>query len=114
MKRLLNIITNYWFQLLGLVAIGILALAVATQAKTFATYPDDFIPFWSSARGGVETGLLNTAQIVRIIPVFDPEEDKLSHKNILHLNVTLVDGTTLQVVEEFEEFYSRVRKAQAR
>ena len=79
-----------------------------------ATYPKNFIPFWSQARGGHETALLNTNQIVRIVPYFDPQEDKPTHADILHLEVYMTDGKILAVNEDFEEFYQRVRVSQAK
>ena len=81
-----------------------------------ASYPKNFIPFWSDEKknGGYETALLNTMQIVRIVPIFDPTVTKPSHKNIVSLDVHLVDGKVIVVEEEFDKFYSRVRISQAR
>tara|TARA_R110000737_G_scaffold268875_1_gene276234 strand:+ start:96 stop:419 length:324 start_codon:yes stop_codon:yes gene_type:complete len=79
-----------------------------------ASYPKSFIPFWSQARGGHETALLNTNQIVRIEAVFDPSEDNPKHNDIVYLKVHMADGKTLTVEEDFEDFYSRVRVSQAK
>ena len=77
-------------------------------------YPKNFIPFWSEARKGYETTLLNTNQIVRIQPIFDPTIAKPNHNHILYLHVYLVDGKMIQVNEDFEEFYNRIRVSQAK
>ena len=77
-------------------------------------YPKNFIPFWSEQKKGYETTLLNTNQIVRIVPVFDPKKEKPTHNDIMYLTVYLVDGNTLTVEEDFDEFYTRVRVSQAR
>ena len=82
--------------------------------NSMATYPKSFIPFWSQARGGHETALLNTQQIVRIEPIFNPTEDNPKHKDIVYLKVHMSDGKTLTVEEDFEDFYSRVRVSQAK
>tara|TARA_R110000751_G_scaffold126266_2_gene228099 strand:+ start:503 stop:904 length:402 start_codon:yes stop_codon:yes gene_type:complete len=79
-----------------------------------ATYPKSFIPFWSQARGGHETALLNTNQIVRIVPYFDPIEEEPNHGDILHLEVYMADGKILTVKEDFDKFYDRVRVSQAK
>ena len=81
---------------------------------SMATYPKSFIPFWSQPRGGHEVVLLNTNQIVRIEPIFNPSEDEPKHKDIVYLKVHMADGKTLTVEENFEEFYSRVRVSQAK
>jgi len=78
------------------------------------TYPKNFIPFWSQPRGGHEVALLNTTQIVRIVPYFDPNEEEPNHKDIKHLEVYMADGKVLTVNEEFSEFYRRVRVSQAK
>ena len=79
-----------------------------------ATYPKSFIPFWSQARGGHEVALLNTNQIVRIVPYFDPIEEEPNHGDILHLEVYMSDGKILTVYEDFSEFYDRCRVSQAK
>jgi hypothetical protein len=79
-----------------------------------ATYPKAFIPFWSQARGGHEVALLNTNQIVRIVPYFNPTEENPNHGDILHLEVYMTDGKILTVNEDFSEFYQRVRVSQAK
>jgi hypothetical protein len=87
---------------------------LTASTKPFAQYPDNFIPFWSEDRGGHETQLLNTSQIVSITPVFLPQEKKSKKREILHLKVELANGKTILVYEDFEEFYSRVRVSQAK
>ena len=82
--------------------------------KVRASYPKNFIPFWSEARRGYETTLLNTNQIVRIVPIFDPKVEKPTHSNILYLDVHLVDGKVITVEEDFDKFYSRVRISQSK
>ena len=79
-----------------------------------AMYPKNFIPFWSQDKRGHETTLLNTNQIVRIEPIFDPSEDEPTHKDIVYLKVHLVDGNHITVQEDFEDFYSRIRVSQAK
>ena len=88
-------------------------LASATT-NSMAMYPKSFIPFWSQERRGYETTLLNTNQIVRIEPIFDPSEDEPTHKDIIYLKVHLVDGKHITVEEDFEDFYSRIRVSQAK
>jgi len=101
-----------------LTLISVILLYTTTVMFAFsiprATYPKNFIPFWSQPRGGHETTLLNTAQIVRIVPVFDPNEEEPNHKDIQHLEVYMTDGKVLTVNENFAEFYQRVRVSQAK
>jgi hypothetical protein len=110
-------------KLITLFAVAVFVISVANlwaSAKeknylVFAQYPDNFIPFWSEDKGGYETQLLNTSQIVSITPVFEPmEEKKYKGKNILHLRVELTNGKSILVYEDFEEFYDRVRVSQAK
>ena len=79
-----------------------------------ATYPKSFIPFWSQPRGGHEVALLNSNQIVRIVPYFNPNEENPNHGDIQHLEVYMTDGKILTVNEDFSEFYQRVRVSQAK
>ena len=79
-----------------------------------ATYPKNFIPFWSQDKRGHETTLLNTNQIVRIEPIFDPSVENPKHKDIVYLKVHLVDGKHITVEEDFEDFYNRIRVSQAK
>lgn len=105
-------------KLITLFAAAVFVISVAnlwSAAKPFARYPDNFIPFWSEDKGGYETQLLNTSQIVSITPVFEPTEEKKSkRKNVLHLRVELTNGKSILVYEDFEEFYTRVRVSQAK
>ena len=87
---------------------------LASATTSMAMYPKSFIPFWSQERRGYETTLLNTNQIVRIEPIFDPSEDEPTHKDIVYLKVHLVDGNHITVQEDFEDFYSRIRVSQAK
>jgi hypothetical protein len=96
-----------------MVTLMITQLASATT-NSMAMYPKSFIPFWSQERRGYETTLLNTNQIVRIEPIFDPSEDEPTHKDIIYLKVHLVDGNHITVQEDFEDFYSRIRVSQAK
>lgn len=101
--------------LLWVVFWSVVGLCAVAVAKPFARYPDNFIPFWSEDKGGYETQLLNTNQIVSITPVFEPTGEKKSKgKNILHLRVELTNGKSILVYEDFEEFYDRVRVSQAK
>ena len=58
------------------VAVFVISLAKLWASATeknyfvFARYPDNFIPFWSEDKGGYETQLLNTNQIVSITPYY--------------------------------------------
>ena len=79
-----------------------------------AMYPKNFIPFWSQDKRGHETTLLNTQQIVRIEPIFDPSVENPKHKDIVYLKVHLVDGKHITVEEDFEDFYNRIRVSQAK
>tara|TARA_R110000751_G_scaffold67275_1_gene137393 strand:+ start:1004 stop:1432 length:429 start_codon:yes stop_codon:yes gene_type:complete len=96
-----------------MVTVMITQLATA-NTNSFAQYPKSFIPFWSKAKRGYETTLLNTNQIVRIEPIFDPSADNPNHKDIVYLKVYLTDGTSITVEEDFEDFYSRVRVSQSK
>jgi hypothetical protein len=96
------------------VMVTVMINQLANASTSMAMYPKNFIPFWSQERRGYETTLLNTNQIVRIEPIFDPSEDKPTHKDIVYLKVHLADGTSITVEEDFEEFYSRVRVSQAK
>ena len=77
-------------------------------------YPKNFIPFWSQEKRGHETTLLNTNQIVRITPVFDPTVSEPNHSHITHLEVELTNGKTIEVFEDFRDFFTRVRVSQAK
>ena len=89
--------------------------ALANGSTTMrATYPKSFIPFWSQPRGGHEVALLNTNQIVRVVPYFNPNEENPNHGDIQHLEVYMTDGKILTVNEDFSEFYQRVRVSQAK
>ena len=97
------------------VMVTLLVTQLANGSTTMrAMYPKNFIPFWSQERKGYETTLLNTQQIVRIQPIFDPKVDDPDHKDIICLYVYLADGKMIQVEEDFEEFYNRIRVSQAR
>ena len=91
-----------------------LSQTVNGSTPAIASYPKSFIPFWSQARRGFETTLLNTNQIVRIEPIFDPSVDEPDHNDIVYLRVHLTDGKSITVEEDFEDFYSRVRVSQAK
>jgi hypothetical protein len=101
--------------IITLVMATLMITQLASGSTTMrATYPKAFIPFWSQARGGHETALLNTNQIVRIVPYFDPIEEEPNHGDIQHLEVYMTDGKILTVNEDFSEFYQRVRVSQAK
>jgi len=87
---------------------------VNATSSYMAMYPKNFIPFWSQAKRGHEVALLNTAQIVQIRPFFNPSAKNPTHDDIEYLKVDLIDGTTLEVYEDFEKFYGRVRVSQAK
>lgn len=84
------------------------------SAKVRASYPKNFIPFWSEEKRRYETTLLNTNHIVRIVPIFSPNVEKPTHDDILYLKVHLVDGNFIVVEEDFDKFYSRVRISQSK
>jgi len=79
-----------------------------------ASYPKNFIPFWSQAKRGHEVALLNTAQIVQIRPFFNPAIENPTHDDIVYVEVDLVDGKTIEVREDFQKFYARVRVSQSK
>jgi len=87
---------------------------VSASSLPMVMYPKNFIPFWSQAKKGHEVALLNTAQIVQIRPYFNPAVIKPTHNDIEFLEVDLVDGRTIEVHEDFEKFYGRVRVSQAK
>ena len=107
MKTKLNIL----IALAGIVFLGSL---LSAKPVNFAMYPKNFIPFWSQAKRGHEVALLNTAQIVQIRPYFNPAINEPTHDDIQFLEVDLIDGKTLEVYEDFEKFYGRVRVSQAK
>ena len=101
--------------IITLVMATLMITQLASGSTTMrATYPKCFIPFWSQDKRGHETALLNTNQIVRIVPYFDPSEENPNHGDILHLEVYMNDGKILTVNEDFEEFYNRIRVSQAK
>lgn len=95
-----------------LAVVVFLGSMVNATSTYMAMYPKNFIPFWSQDKRGHETTLLNTQQIVRIEPIFDPSVDNPKHKDIVYLKVHLVDGNHITVEEDFEEFYNRIRVSQ--
>ena len=109
-----NIIGGIAVILTFTMAILMLSQTLNGSTTMRAMYPKNFIPFWSQERKGYETTLLNTQQIVRIQPIFDPKVDDPDHKDIICLYVYLADGKMIQVEEDFEEFYNRIRVSQAR
>jgi len=102
---------NFLIAIAVMVFVGSLLQASVTVR---ASYPKNFIPFWSEQKRGYETTLLNTNQIVRIVPIFDPNIAEPDHSNILYLDVHLVDGKVITVEEDFDKFYSRVRISQSK
>ena len=109
-----NIVGGIALILTFVMATVMLSQTINGSTTMRATYPKAFIPFWSKARGGHETALLNTNQIVRIVPYFDPIEEEPNHGDILHLEVYMSDGKILTVYEDFDEFYDRCRVSQAK
>jgi len=100
------------FIFLAIVLFGVSLISASTMPM--AMYPKNFIPFWSQAKRGHEVALLNTAQIVQIRPFFNITVENPTHDDIEYLLVDLVDGTTIEVQEDFEKFYQRVRVSQAK
>jgi len=86
------------------------SLALATPI-TKGAYPRGYIPFWSAQKGGYETALINTSQIVRIVPVYG-ENEKTGKKEVTHIQCYLTDGIMITIEEGFDDFYGRVRSAQ--
>jgi hypothetical protein len=96
------------------IASVLLSTAPSPTSAPIEMYPKNFIPFWSQAKRGHEVALLNTAQIVQIRPFFNPEIEKPTHDDIVYIEVDLVDGKTIEVREEFQKFYGRVRVSQSK
>jgi len=97
------------FLVCGLV--GVIPLA----ANKFSQEPDGYIPMWSEQKGkGHQTALLNTRQIVRITPVFDPELvlSRTRNPKAEYLEVLLSTGELLIIDEDYEDFKKRVRNSQ--
>jgi len=92
-----------------IIATLLTSLALTTPIEV-GSYPRGYIPFWSQQRGGHETALINTQHIVRIVPIYG--EDDKGRKEIDHIECYLADGVKIEVKENFEEFYNRVRSAQ--
>jgi len=109
-----NIVGGIAIVLTFVMATLMLSQLASASTTMRATYPKAFIPFWSQPRGGHEVALLNTQQIVRIVPYFDPTKEEPTHNNIQHLEVYMSDGKILTVNEDFAEFYQRVRVSQAK
>ena len=82
----------------------------AEKTSASGSYPKNFIPFWSEQDKGYETTLINAAQIVSITPVYD-DPTKKNPKSI-KLIIEFSGGSILEVDEDFEDFYSRVRASQ--
>tara|TARA_Y100000310_G_C20685435_1_gene818664 strand:- start:3017 stop:3331 length:315 start_codon:yes stop_codon:yes gene_type:complete len=96
------------FLVCGLV--GVLPFA----ANKFSQEPDGFIPMWSLQKGKRhQTALLNTRQIVRITPVFDPDLvlSRTRNPKSDYLEVLLSTGELLIVDEEYDDFKKRVRNS---
>jgi hypothetical protein len=87
-----------------------MTVALAASNPSIKSYPKNFIPFWSEQDKGYETTLINAAQIVSITPVYD-DPTKKNPKSI-KLIIEFSGGSILEVDEDFEDFYSRVRASQ--
>lgn len=74
------------------------------------SYPKGFIPFWSDQKGGYETTLVNINQIVSITPVYDDTTER--NPESVSLTIEFSSGKIIEVDEDFEEFYSRIRASQ--
>ena len=109
-----NILTVTIALFVTFVMVTVMINQLASATTSMAMYPKSFIPFWSEERRGHETTLLNTNQIVRIEPIFDPSIEDPDHKVIVYLRVHLTDGKSITVQEDFEDFYSRVRVSQSK
>jgi hypothetical protein len=84
-----------------------LAIATSLSAKS---YPKGFIPFWSDQKGGYETTLININQIVSITPSYDDTTKR--NPESVSLTIEFSSGKIIEVDEDFEEFYSRIRASQ--
>lgn len=75
--------------------------------------PDGYIPMWSQQKKGHQTSLINTRQIVRITPVFDPDLvlSKTRNPKADYLEVLLSTGELLVINEDYEDFKKRVRNS---
>ena len=82
-------------------------------ANKLSQEPDGYIPMWSQQKKGHQTSLINTRQIVRITPVFDPDLvlSKTRNPKADYLEVLLSTGELLIVDEEYEDFKKRVRNS---
>ncbi len=101
----------------SLAFVSIILFVIVTTSALYGTaprkgYPKGYIPFWSQQKGGYETALLNTQQIVRIVPIFGT--NKRGMEEIESIDCYLSDGVKISIEEDFEEFYNRVRTAQQR
>lgn len=88
------------------------SLTALAASPVNGKYPWGFIPMWEGKR---ESILLNTDNIISIEPVFEPSDASkrtLRNKDAKYLKVTLGDGKVIQVYEDFDEFFSRIRNSQ--
>ena len=88
------------------------ALTALAASPVAGKYPWGWIPMWEGKR---ESILLNTDNIISIEPIFElsgASKRTLRNKDAEYLKVTLGDGTVIQVHEDFDEFFSRIRNSQ--
>jgi len=96
---------------ISLIVTGLLmTVASAASNPSIKSYPKGYIPFWSDQKGGYETCLINTNQIVSITPVYD-DKTKRNPKSV-SLTIEFSSGKIIEVDEDFEDFYARIRAAQ--
>lgn len=94
---------------LSILTILLTPLAIATSLSA-KSHPKGFIPFWSDQKGGYETTLININQIVSITPVYDDTTKR--NPESVSLTIEFSSGKIIEVDEDFEEFYSRIRASQ--
>jgi len=94
-----------------LIVTGLLmTVASAASNPSIKSYPKGFIPFWSDQKGGYETTLININQIVSITPSYDDTTKR--NPESVSLTIEFSSGKIIEVDEDFEEFYSRIRASQ--
>lgn len=88
-----------------------IAGVIPFATSNFSQNPEGYIPMWSEQKGGYETTLINTHQIISITPIFDPTLvlSKVRNPRSEYLEVVFADGTGMTVDEQYEEFKKRVR-----
>ena len=90
--------------------VGAIGAASFNFGMKVGKYPDDYIPLWTEQEGGDISMMLNTDEVVRIVPVFNTEIMSKGD-DAYYLEVHFSDGKVYKVYEDMDEFMSRVRNA---